>query len=77
MVITTGYLTAHIAIAESHRALCEWFCSVDPEDEHEENKKLHAPGTGSWILENPAFVTWLDSPASVLWVTGESNPRDF
>jgi len=57
--------------------ILDWFSSVDLEDEHEENRKLHAPGTGRRILENEVFVTWLNSLGCVLWVTGESISRGF
>lgn len=32
----------------------------------------HLDGTGTWMLEHPAFQNWLVSPNSFLWIRGPS-----
>ena len=53
---------------ESHRSLFEWLAPVDPKTNHEAARRLHEPGTGSWICQTSYFTDWEDAPSAALWI---------
>ena len=37
--------------------------------------KLRLPGTGTWLLQCPAYQDWLQSRSGVIWLTGPAGSR--
>lgn len=42
----------------------------DPSNEHNLARARHEKTTGSWLLKNPSFETWLKTENSLLWLNG-------
>ena len=61
-----------IAIDEKHQQVLNSFCQIDTRLAHNINRKLHYPGTGSWVTESPEFESWQTTPNSCLWMHGNS-----
>jgi hypothetical protein len=49
-----------------------WLCSIKPEDDHQAFQTLRVVGTGTWMLHNETYLTWMAVRGSVLWVNGGS-----
>ena len=47
-----------------------WLDAPDPSRIHNRLLEEHHEGTGEWFLESQEFETWMEIPASTLWIKG-------
>ncbi|KAJ9130936.1 Ankyrin repeat protein [Coniochaeta hoffmannii] len=63
-------ITTQIAVDHEKEKILDYFIRVDPQPNLEMSIKLRHPMTGLWLTESPAFIQWLESPGSKLWLSG-------
>lgn len=56
----------------SPNALLDWLAAPNPSSNYNSGRDEHQPETGLWLLENPVYLEWKDSPASLLWLHGKA-----
>jgi hypothetical protein len=62
---------------EERRQFLEWISTIDYEESFNELIKQRHPGTGTWILKQQGFKSWLEgSESSLLWCFGNREPPD-
>ena len=47
-----------------------WLDAPDPSRTHNRLLQEHHKGTGEWFLASKEFETWMETPASTLWIRG-------
>jgi hypothetical protein len=47
-----------------------WLDAPDPSKTHNRLLEEHHEGTGEWFLQSNEFETWMETPASALWIKG-------
>jgi hypothetical protein len=48
----------------------QWLSAPDPSNTHNRLQEEHHEGTGNWLFETKDFMTWRDTPGSMLWIKG-------
>jgi hypothetical protein len=70
--LAPSLLTAFIEKNKLWSAILEWLLrgTPDPSITHNRLQGEHHVGTGEWVLELEAFMRWLETPGSSLWIKG-------
>jgi Cdc6-like AAA superfamily ATPase len=61
---------ASIRVSVERRQVISHFMTVNPEEQYQASRRLRHPLTGQWIVHVPEFKSWLERPASKLWLSG-------
>jgi hypothetical protein len=48
----------------------EWLKPPDPKSDYPRARELHLAGTGQWLLQNPAFLSWKKMSKGAMWLHG-------
>jgi len=56
---------------KERKELLTWLSSVDPSQNYNNARAIHASSTGSWLLESSDFKRWEETPNSLLWLHGK------
>jgi Cdc6-like AAA superfamily ATPase len=59
-----------ISLDRERQNILSFFEKIDPSPNHETSLKLRHPLTGLWLTEGEAFLTWLHTRNSKLWLSG-------
>ena len=64
-----------LATAQKQRNVESWLDAVDDEDQYRTLINLRLSGTCEWILDHPAYTSWISPDSSigaavVLWING-------
>ncbi|KAH7160715.1 hypothetical protein EDB81DRAFT_713509 [Dactylonectria macrodidyma] len=63
-------INTQIAIDEQRQEILDYFMKVSPRSRLDMSVKLRHPMTGLWLTESPVFQQWLETPGSMLWLSG-------
>lgn len=59
---------------EYRSRIIQWLSTVEPAinwSNHDDARNKHQPGTGQWLIDQPAFKQWKRTTGSVLWLHGK------
>ena len=57
-------------VLEHKRQVLQWLSDVDYEAKHTRASDLQRPGVGSWLLQSPQLLSWIQGDISFLWIYG-------
>jgi hypothetical protein len=55
---------------EEYRKALNWISSLDFREAHRSALALRQEGTGTWLLEEPAYIEWTNGSVKTLWCRG-------
>jgi hypothetical protein len=58
-------------VDEKNRHMVNWLSDLDFEIKQIDLFEKREDGTGEWLLEEPAFIEWLNSTHRTLWCAGD------
>jgi ankyrin repeat protein len=66
-------ITDKVVEEQKYQAILSWLSATRYLEHHDEQRKLRAPGTGTWLLRHAEYVSWQqESSSSILIVHGIS-----
>jgi len=57
-------------IDEESQKILDWLSPLNFWEKQHDALSRREAGTGQWILEEPAFIEWLDRTQRILWCPG-------
>jgi len=64
----------YLIAGSQKQQILEWLSGPTYETKYRDQLDKRASGTGTWILERPAFREWKSSGKQLLWLKGNGSP---